>query len=572
VNILMLSLGSARAALLLYQNAHAVKGLSRYLVSFLRESNDGPLARQLDMLCARADSVCPALDFLSEWCSDKGSAVQTVLFHARDTLQRIERFLASIGTGVGATSSASTSGPVKGRGGINALTEGEKDRIIEQINGLVRELDFSLNSLSLAISVVNAASAARPVLPAGATYAASPNPSAIPSADLPRYISPSCLLRASERMRSMAGGSGDLAVVYGSFWKQTSTPHTSVYSYADAIRNANSHGDKVRWDTPMCPVADIHSSSKSESASISDEFESEQQYGHMRVSESGSEPQVRWLEGGAGPEMRLDSHATHSVHEWSAVVRERPRENAPLAATQSTIAAAAAPTRSASCSPNPDSIIPGLSPWRRLFSSACLKLVRSSARSMYELHVSDLSLSPRDQLSRPSSSTLKFALSASLAFRTSSSVLLSLPEEAVMSSTGVAADIGAVFAFEDRIANTLQARYAFVLHSNSADSGSDVTGVAVGSTVSDSISPLEVAYLSRLCTYENMHTEHSRSHGVSVPPLAHTKANDEELWLLLAGVHIHTQTPPTPLAYTHSSAGVTQSTESTGATVAAAHR
>jgi hypothetical protein len=182
-------------------------------------------------------------------------------------------------------------------------------------------------------------------------------------------------------------------------------------------------------------------------------------------------------------------------------------------------------------------------------------------------------MSSHDQLSRPSSTMLKFDLSASLAFRSTSSVLLSLTEDAA-AKQGLSADIDAVFAFEDRIANTLQARYAFMIHAvlGSADSASDLPAGAAGAVGSvsapsaagrDSVSALDIAYLARLAVYENMHAEHNRSSllqqrrsvslgsATSAPTLAHTRASDEELWLLLAGVHLHPQpacTAPPPAA------------------------
>jgi len=593
----MLSLGSARAAFLLYQNARAVTGaadhLSRYLVPLLREwsATDAPLARQLELLGARADSVCPALDFLLEWCSDKGSSLQNILFHARDTLHRIERFLASLGSGgaTGALVAGTLKARIGGGSGVANLTEAEKEQLMKQIDGHLKELDWALSSLSLAISVINASAAAKPVLPAGATYLLQQQPAnaaaAAPVADVPRYISPSCLLRASDRMRSMAGGSGDLVVVQGRFYRQTLRGRT----FADSIRKAqeapsstSSHASiephkwsAPQWTVPMVPVAEIHSTSSGALAD-SDLLEEERRVsaqphplainsagGRMLVSSEGGSPHARWIEGGAVPEIRLSS-AEPEADEFVDIAPS------PLPAM---VRAAAVPSPQLSPQPvlsgppSPDPEAAGLSQWKQVFASAELKLVRNATRNLYELHIVNTAPSS-DQLAHPSSSTLKYDLSATLAFRSTSSTQLGLAEDAA-AKRGLSAAIDAVFAFEERIANALQARFAFMVHATSAITDGDASvGVAAAGAAAiaaaaaapsaksslasgaDTVSALDIAYLARLATYENLHAESNRGNAPiqqrravnlgcsNAPAMAHTRASDEELWLLLAGVHI----------------------------------
>lgn len=185
--------------------------------------------------------------------------------------------------------------------------------------------------------------------------------------------------------------------------------------------------------------------------------------------------------------------------------------------------------------------------------------------SMYELHVIDLSPSP-DHLCRPSSSTLKFDLTASLDFRSSSSMQLELVEDA-SAKRGLSASIDTVFSFEERIANSLQARFAFMLH-NVNNAAADLGGAGAAMGEKDAVRPLDIAYLARLAMYENFHSSEGNSlHAQRVgaigssmhTPLAHTRASDEEMWLLIAGVHIVPATAPT----TSSTATVTSSASPT---------
>lgn len=411
----MLTLGSARAAFLLYQNARAVTGaadhLSRYLVPLLRDLNavDVSLARQLELLGMRADSVTPALDFLLEWTSDKGSAVQGILFHARDTLHRIERFLAGLGS-AGAISSSVSPAAGRGRGGLGGRSDAEREALSKQIDGLVKELDYALNSLSLAVAVVNASEARRPLLPAGATFATAASQTstaacAAPAAaaswvEPPRYISPSCLLRASERMRSMGGGSGDLIVSYGSFYEQRAVDRGR--SFTDAIRRAqdapsSSHAagsPRPRWTHPMSTVADIHTTANSAIAE-SDLLEEERRDaasrpmnithssagGRLIMGSDNGSPIARWVEGGDVPVGSIDADGWSSIspsfQPTSYAGTAQPSPIAPLPP----ITGQRPPAVSV---PSPDPVLPvcsnGLSAWRQVFPAACMKIVRNASR------------------------------------------------------------------------------------------------------------------------------------------------------------------------------------------------
>ena len=619
----MLTLTSARAAFLAYQHTRALTGavdhLSRYLLPLLREWSvaDAPLARSLERLGSRADAVLPALDFLLEWCSDKGSAVQSTLFHARDTLHRVEHFLAALSGGTSAvTAAAAIGGGVKSRGGGSAWSalssESDREALRAQIDEHARELDCALSSLALAIEVINAAAVHKPQLPLGALIAPSSSvgggvaQSARP--DPPRYISPSCLLRASECMRSMSGGSGDLFVIQGSFYVQSAPDRSKTFS--EAIRRAqetpastHATADLPRWNVAMSPVADIHQAASS--TAIDPLCEDEGAVGAalsalsspsstlasanpriLVTSEGGVDldvPVARWIE--SGPQeirvgtVELDadgwnniSPAPHQPMESMAVPLPIPVFRSPRSATATGSAATAAAGAAASPAsarslpplPIPSPALPlcsnGLTAWKQLHKQASMKIVRNAARGLYELHITDLERSSSDQLSRPSLSTRKFDLSASLDFRATSSALLELREDA-SARRGGSALVDAVFSFEERIANSLQARYAFMMHTIDAPGeGASSSAAAVdGFVEKDAVRPLDLAYLARLCMYENLHVDHSSTMAMqakrsvnlgsgSQATLAHTRASDEEIWLLLAGVHIPTPVEPMPPA------------------------
>lgn len=611
----MLTLTSARAAFLAYQHTRALTGavdhLSRYLLPLLREWSvaDAPLARALERLGSRADAVLPALDFLLEWCSDKGSAVQSTLFHARDTLHRVEHFLAALSGGTSAsTSAAAIGGGVKSRGGGSAWaalsSESDREALRNQIDEHARELDCALSSLALAIEVINAAAVHKPQLPLGALFVPSSSAGCVAQAaarpDPPRYISPSCLLRASECMRSMAGGSGDLFVIQGSFYVQSAPDRSKTFS--EAIRRAqetpaSTHATELRWNVAMSSVADIHQAASS-SAAIDQFCEEDGAVGAalsamvspssaiaaanpriLVTSEGGvgdlDAPVARWIENGP-QEIRVGtveldadgwnnvSPAPHQPMESMAVPLPIPVFQSPRSATGFAAASSPAAASSVPPLPIPSPVLPlcsnGLTAWKQLHKQASMKIVRNAARGLYELHITDLERSSSDQLSRPSMSTRKFDLSASLDFRATSSALLELREDA-SARRGGSALVDAVFSFEERIANSLQARYAFMMHTIDAPGeGASSSAAAVdGFVEKDAVRPLDLAYLARLCMYENLHVDHSstmamqakRSVNLGSGPqgtLAHTRASDEEMWLLLAGVHIPPPVAPVPAA------------------------
>jgi hypothetical protein len=373
----------------------------------------------------------------------------------------------------------------------------------------------------------------------------------------------------------MGGGSGDLVACYGSLYALQGNS-ASGRSFSDAVRAAQEgpHGPLgARWTIPMPTVVDGYMPGAAPPVDIiAEEMRAAAQPlpiavnsegGRMLVSNEGDDAAAgRWMDSSAVPDARSSSpqaeeewndlgHAPSPAGRTLAPTAQQPLPLSPAAPSQ----LSAAPAIAAPSTPEP-AAAPS---WRQLFSAASLKIVRDASRSTYELQITDLGFSSSDQLVRPASSTLKFSLDASLCFRSSNLALLSLPEDALAQMRGAnAAPVEALFAFEERVANSLQTRYAFLLHSldpaTATPRGMDAALPARASSPlerdRDAMSPLELAYCARLSMYENMHADARSSLAMqskrsvnlgnfSTVPLSHTKASDEELWLLLAGVHIH---------------------------------
>jgi hypothetical protein len=563
----MLALTSARAAFLLYQNARAVTGaadhLSRYIVPLLREWSafDAELASLLETLGARGDALLEPIEFLMQWTGDKGSSCSTTVFQAREALQRIEIFLEKTSRRKG------------------AMKEEEKEALVKQLKRFLRELDFLVASLNLAVAVATASEAHHPKLPQNAYITSSSSSSsssplstqALP-AEPARYISPSCLLRASERMKSMGVGmSGDLAVAFGSFYSQRSV---NAGSFEKALQRAMDSAPAApaqpaptaRWLTPMSTVTDVHASNPANSSGQQAEWNVSESHFTPAfaavVSEEPSGPVARWSEDGG--EMKSAEEPTDDWSQISPNIRPSRSSNTVPAAAAFGAAATASylpplPRAAAVAAPAGPNV---MGPWRQVYASACMKLVRNGKRNCYELHVTNLQSSV-DGISRPSASTLKFDLTASLDFRSTSSRHLDLHEDAASKLRGSAL-VDAVFSFQEQIANVTQERFAFMLHSVDEQPIVEPTGftstslsaAAAVASAGDTLRPLDIAYLARLCMYENefspthpssvangMARSTSRNHlGADGPSLRHTQATDEELWLLLAGVHIYPET------------------------------
>lgn len=564
----MLALSSARAAFLLYQNARAVTGhLSRYIVPLLREwsAQDAELASLLETLGARGDALLEPIEFLLQWTGDKGSSCSTCVFQARAAMQRIELFLEK-------TSRRKASA---------ALKEDEKATLVKQMKRFLRELDFLVAALNLAVAVATAAEAQRPKLPAnayiipstGGGAAGASSTGSLPAPPLPaepaRYISPSCLLRASERMKAMGVGmSGDVAVCYGSFYSQRSlqagTFEKALQRAIDTAPTAPTQpAPTARWLTPMSTVTDVHAANSANTDHSQAEWNvSESHFTPAFAAAATQEPSgpvARWSEDDG--EIKRQSEQ-QLADEWSQVsphIQPSRPTNVPASASLGAPAATYLPPlpRPAAAALSGPNV---MGPWRQVYASSCLKVVRNGKRNCYELHVTSLQ-SSLDGISRPAASTLKFDLTASLDFRSTSSRHLGLYEDAASKARGSAL-VDAVFSFHDQIANVTQERFAFMLHSVDEQSiepaglaSTSLSGAAGVAASGDTLRPLDIAYIARLCIFENMHAEThpsalatgmSRSTsrnqlGGDGPLLRHTLATDEELWLLLAGVHIYSE-------------------------------
>lgn len=642
----MLSLGSARAAFVLYQNARAVSGaadhLSRYILPLLRVwsiEQDSSLLTLLETLGTRGDSIVPVIEFLQEWSTGSGSSLTPILVNAKDLLRRIETFLLTATTTHQRTKRQHQHEKSAGGNSAVQIHESEKDALIKQIKHYLKELDFIISSLNLAVSVANASQAFRPTLPYGATIAntsssssfgsSSHSSSSHSSSQPPRYISPSCLLRATDRLRSVGHASGDVLMVTGSLYAQRSK-HAGEFTRTiqlalekDRLRQQATtttppvavSQQTARWITPMSPVADGYQ--------ISHDNTNDSRPTEWMTNETHFSPSSRLepIDVNAGHVTRVNEplddgefQSTDDVDDWSPLVaphsavqigRHHPSPPdmtlSPSSPPNSSLSAPPSSSAETRCSHGTATPTPSLEPyaatqtqataapvplpphrtppsdshstststpltWRQVHSAASLKLVRNGQRNMYELHICSLEPSS-DGISRPSTTTLKFDMIGSLEFRSTTRQQIGLFDVASVRGTSAPPQpvVDAVFTFEDRIANVVQERYAFMVHPvEQHHSGGG--GVGIGSDGftplnpnPDSMRPLDIAYLARLCMYENLHADGpSRSSAHRGGVLRHTQASDEELWLLLAGVHIYgengepqvAQPPPPPLAPT----------------------
>ena len=167
---------------LLYERARALTGAASHIrgwIALLLADVDGEVRLLLEQLVHRVDALTPALSYALAWASDKGSAVADVVFTAKEALFRIETFIEAC-----------------------ALQQGQvalldRDWLIRHLQQHLRELDFSIASVTLAVSLVTAS---RPSQPQCAV------------------LSASALLRASERLQSMHDTGGDVTLSFGALY------------------------------------------------------------------------------------------------------------------------------------------------------------------------------------------------------------------------------------------------------------------------------------------------------------------------------------------------------------------
>ena len=178
---------------LIYERARALTGAASHIgswISLLLTDVDGEVRQLLEQLVHRVDALTPALHFALAWSSDKGSAVSDVVFQAKAELFRVEQFIALCG---------------RQQGQVKLL---DREWLIRHLHLHLRELEFSISAVNLAVSLVNAS---RPTQPSAAV------------------LSTSALLRASDRLHSMTDTAGDVTCSYGALYTLSTPTHTHTH-------------------------------------------------------------------------------------------------------------------------------------------------------------------------------------------------------------------------------------------------------------------------------------------------------------------------------------------------------
>ena len=176
---------------LIYERARALTGAASHIsgwISLLLSDVDGEVGVLLERLGHRVEALTPSLTFALAWSSDKGSAVGDVAFQAKTELFRVESFIHQC---------------LRQQGQVKLL---DRDWLIRQLQGHLKELEFCIQAVNLSVSLINAS---RPYQPQSSV------------------VSASALLRASDRLQSMHDTGGDVTCSFGAlFVQQLSTDHT----------------------------------------------------------------------------------------------------------------------------------------------------------------------------------------------------------------------------------------------------------------------------------------------------------------------------------------------------------
>ena len=200
---------------LIYERARALTGAASHIgswISLLLTDVDGEVRQLLEQLVHRVDALTPALHYALAWSSDKGSAVSDVVFQAKAELFRVEQFIAMCG---------------RQQGQVKLL---DREWLIRHLHLHLRELEFSLSAVNLAVSLINAS---RPTQPQAAV------------------LSTSALLRASDRLHSMTDTAGDVTCSFGALYmlrthQHHSAAHNSSHQHSHSAPQRRMRGQSTR--------------------------------------------------------------------------------------------------------------------------------------------------------------------------------------------------------------------------------------------------------------------------------------------------------------------------------------
>jgi hypothetical protein len=165
---------------------------------FLRDLtsvNEQRVRRVLKKLEDRSDALEQPLGFCLVWCFDKGSAVADSVHQARSLLVAVERFLTDLATKSSATIESSI-------GLKRSLLDSDFDSetVIAQGEEFLKELEYAVNALNLALSIVSASKSLQDMTKS--SFRGAP-------------LSYSSLLRASGRLVEMKDKGGHLTFNVG---------------------------------------------------------------------------------------------------------------------------------------------------------------------------------------------------------------------------------------------------------------------------------------------------------------------------------------------------------------------
>jgi len=188
----MISIGAT--ALTLFDKARKVSGLATHIKTWVRDML--PTQRKdvrilLERLCCRVDAMSRPMHYCWLWASDKDSCISDIVFHCRRALFSVDTFITELANAK-----------------QNSQLSKDPDKVVVALRDHLNELDFCVQSLSLALQIItsshNGAPSIRPPTPSSHTSS----------------ISPSCLLQASQRVLEMFDTGGDVVTAGGTLYQR----------------------------------------------------------------------------------------------------------------------------------------------------------------------------------------------------------------------------------------------------------------------------------------------------------------------------------------------------------------
>eukprot|EP00808_Paulinella_micropora_P031462 g62314.t1 len=525
-----LSLGMLTSALALFSSASSAKktvtDVGSWIAKLLPQQDDAEVRYLLECLSRRLDVLAPVLSFCELWARDKGSAIGATVFHARSRLANVETFIRTCLLDPNRTQ-------INNRA---AMTDALKRQLAD--------IDFALTSVNLAMQLVNSSSSlwaqqqqhlvfnsgqhAQQPQPAGGVSRSACAPSS--TAPFGRVVSPSSLLAASQRLAEMGEQGGDLSVNGGRL----------LYLAAPFSSSSCSAPVGISWETRYqhCVLKICHRLRRREGAQIGSGARAAgacRRYELVvEVDEHGGRPapdqptdrprpsrqQQETKIGMEREEGKQHAHNNNYSHgSWNFALHE----SLELHLTQT------ARLQSLGASGWPQSVPAGAA----ASSLSCTRMPSLPASTPSS------SASPVQPLSSQQSSRTD-PRTESGHWKEQENTILAGEGGAGEGEGGAGEGEGVVhsphcLAWSEKVMGRTTGIFVFEFDSEVAG---DPLGHGVGASANGLLlSPLQVAYLAQLCTYENRVRDQAGEHGGKRRGgglrLAHLSASDEELWLLL---------------------------------------